>query len=61
MSMVPGIGDARADIARAIEDLGVMLQDAQAMAMKTADNLLKAGVQQVVQDASLGARIDVTA
>lgn len=38
-----------------------MLQNAQAMAMKTAENLLKAGVQQAVQDASLGAQIDITA
>ena len=59
--MVPGIGNARADLGQAIEDLGAMLQNAQAMAMKTAENLLKAGVQQAVQDASLGARIDITA
>jgi hypothetical protein len=59
--MVPGIGSARADLAQAIEDLGAMLQESQAMAMKTAEKLLKAGVQQAVQDASLGARIDLTA
>jgi hypothetical protein len=59
--MVPGIGNARADLAQAIEDLGAMLQESQAMAMKTAEKLLKAGVQQAVQDASLGARIDLTA
>lgn len=38
-----------------------MLMNSQAMAMKAAENLLKAGVQQAVQDASLGARIDTTA
>ncbi|MGA2380866.1 MAG: hypothetical protein ABSG85_16340 [Spirochaetia bacterium] len=59
--MVPGIGRARADLAQAIEDLGTMLRDSQAMAMKTAEKLLKAGVQQAVQDASLGAQIDLTA
>lgn len=59
--MVPGIGGARADLAQAIEDLGTMLRDSQAMAMKTAEKLLKAGVQQAVQDVSLGAQIDLTA
>jgi len=59
--MVPGIGRARADLAQAIEDLGTMLRNSQAMAMKTAEKLLKAGVQQAVQDASLGAQIDLTA
>lgn len=59
--MVPGIGRARADLAQAIEDLGTMLRDSQAMAMKTAEKLLKAGVQQAVQDASLGAQIDLSA
>jgi hypothetical protein len=59
--MVPGIGNARADLGQAIEDLGAMLMNSQAMAMKAAENLLKAGVQQAVQDASLGARIDTTA
>lgn len=38
-----------------------MLRDSQAMAMKTAEKLLKAGVQQAVQDVSLGAQIDLTA
>lgn len=38
-----------------------MLQDSQAMAMKAAEKLLKAGVQQAVQDSSVGARIDLTA
>jgi hypothetical protein len=61
--MVPGIGHASppADFARAIEDLSRMLQDSQALAMDAANKLLKAGVQQAVQDASLGARIDLSA
>jgi hypothetical protein len=59
--MVQGIGRSRADLGQAIEDLGTLLKDSQAMAMKAAEKLLKAGVQQAVQDASLGARIDLTA
>ncbi|MGA2639684.1 MAG: hypothetical protein ABSG21_02125 [Spirochaetia bacterium] len=59
--MVPGIGNARADLAQAIEDLGAMLQNSQALAMKTAEKLLKAGVQEAVQDSSVGAQIDITA
>ena len=59
--MVPGIGNARADLGQAIEDLGAMLMNSQAMAMKAAENLLKTGVQQAVQDASLGSRIDTSA
>jgi len=59
--MVLGIGNARADLAQAIEDLGAMLQNSQALAMKTAEKLLKAGVQEAVQDSSVGKQIDITA
>jgi hypothetical protein len=59
--MVPGIGNARADLAQAIEDLGAMLQESQALAMKTSEKLLKAGVQEIVQDSSVGAQVDITA
>ncbi len=38
-----------------------MLKDSQALAMKTAEKLLKAGVQEAVQDSSVGAQIDTTA
>jgi hypothetical protein len=46
---------------RSVEDLARILQDSQAQAMAMADKLLKAGVQQAVQDSSVGARIDITA
>jgi hypothetical protein len=61
--MVPGIGRANpaVDLAQAIQDLNAMLQDSQAMAMNTAEKLLKVGVQQAVQDASVGTRVDLTA
>jgi hypothetical protein len=61
--MVPGIGRANpaVDLASAIQDLNAMLQDSQAMAMNTAEKLLKVGVQQAVQDASVGTRVDLTA
>jgi hypothetical protein len=59
--MVQGIGPSRADLGQAIEDLGTLLKDSQALAMQAAEKLLKAGVQQAVQDASLGSRVDLTA
>jgi hypothetical protein len=59
--MVSGIGNARADLAQAIQDLGAMLQNSQALAMKTSEKLLKAGIQEAVQDSSVGAQIDITA
>jgi hypothetical protein len=61
--MVSGIGGANSgpDLLRAIEDLGRLLQQSQAEAMKTAEKLLRASVQQAVQDASVGARVDLTA
>ncbi len=46
---------------RSVEDLARILQDSQAQVMAMADKLLKAGVQQAVQDSSVGARIDITA
>jgi hypothetical protein len=49
------------DFLRSIEDLARVLQDSQAQAMQMANKLLRAGVQQAVQDSSVGARIDVTA
>ncbi len=49
------------DFLRSIEDLARILQDSQAQAMRMADKLLQAGVQQAVQDSSVGTRIDVTA
>jgi hypothetical protein len=60
--MVQGIGSApQAALMKAIQDLGQLLKDSQAMAMQASEKLLKAGVQQAVQDASVGAAIDVTA
>ena len=61
--MVSGIGPASAvaDLLRSIEDLGRLLAQSQAAEMNMAEKLMKAGVQQTVQDASVGARIDLTA
>ena len=52
---------SQAGLAKQIEDLGQLLQDSQAMAMQTSERLLKAGVQQAVQDASTGQAVDLTA
>lgn len=61
--MVSGIGGASAaqDPLRSLEDLGQLLQQSQAQMMRMAEKLLKAGVQQAIQDASVGNRIDVSA
>ena len=60
--MVQGIGAAsQADMVRSIQELAQLLQDSQAMAMQFSEKLLKAGVQQAVQDASVGNAVDVTA
>jgi hypothetical protein len=59
--MVQGIGVSRGNLGQAIEDLGSLLMNSQAMVMRTAEKLLKAGVEQAVKDASLGSLIDLTA
>ncbi len=60
--MVSSIGaEPLTDLAKAIQELGQLLQDTQNMAAQTSQKLLKAGIQQAVQDASVGAAIDVTA
>ena len=60
VSSAGGVSSAP-DFRRSIEDLARVLQDSQAQAMQMADKLLKAGVQQAVQDSSVGARVDITA
>jgi len=60
--MTSSIGAAPlSDLAKAIQELGQLLQETQNMAMQASQKILKAGVQQAVQDASRGAAIDVTA
>lgn len=61
--MVSGIGGTHPsqDLLQGIEDLGRLLKQSQAEAMNTAEKLLRAGVQQAVQDASVGTRVDLTA
>lgn len=60
VSSAGGISPAL-EFRRSIEDLARVLQDSQAQAMQMADKLLKAGVEQAVQDSSVGTRIDITA
>ncbi len=60
--MVSSIGAAPlTDLTKAIQQLGQLLENTQAMAMQASEKLLKAGVQQAVQDATVGAAVDVTA
>jgi hypothetical protein len=62
--MVQGISQgssAAADFARSIEALSDLLKGANAEAMGLAEKMLKIGVQQTIQDASLGVRIDTSA
>jgi len=60
--MVQGIGAAaQADFTKRIQDLGQLLKDSQAMAARVSEKLLTVSVQQAVQDASVGAAVDLTA
>ncbi len=60
--MVTGINPASpADLVRSLEALNAVLQSSQAQASQLAEKLLKAGVQQAVQDNALGTLIDATA
>jgi hypothetical protein len=60
VSSAGGVSPA-VEFRRSVEDLSRVLQDSQAQVMEMADKLLKVGVQQAVQDSSVGARIDITA
>ena len=60
VSAAGGVSPALA-FSRSIDDLARILQDSQAQAMHMADKLLKVGVQQAVQDSSVGTRVDITA
>jgi hypothetical protein len=56
-----GVVSPATDFLRSIEELARILRDSQAQAMRVADKLLKVGVQQAVEDSTVGAQIDVTA
>ena len=57
-----GIGAAaQSDFVKRIQDLGQLLEDSEQKAAQTSEKLLKVSVQQAVQDASVGAAIDLTA
>ena len=61
--MISGIGGAAPgpDLIRAFDDLGRLLKDSQAEVLQMAEKLMKVGVQQTVQDASVGNQVDLTA
>jgi hypothetical protein len=60
--MVSGTGPlSPADLARSLDALNAVLQNAQGQASQLAEKLLKAGVQQAIQDNALGTLIDTTA
>ncbi len=59
--MIPGIGATGPDLVRALDDLAQLLKDTQAQAMQMAEKLMKVGVQQTIQDASVGNQVDLTA
>jgi hypothetical protein len=60
--MVSGISPALStDFVHSLEALGAVLQSAQAQASQMAEKLLKAGIQQAIQDNALGALIDTSA
>jgi hypothetical protein len=60
--MLPGISPSYpADLSRSLEALDAVLQSSQAQAFQLAEKLLKAGVQQAIQDNALGTLIDTSA
>jgi len=50
-----------ADFVRSLEALSSVLQNSQAQASQMAEKLLKAGVQQAIQDNARGTLIDASA
>ena len=59
-SMIGGISQG-ADLTRSLDALAAVLQNSQDQAMQLADKMLKAGVQQAVQDSAVGTLIDTSA
>jgi hypothetical protein len=61
--MISGIsgGAGYADLSRSIEALSALLKGSSEQAMAFAEKLLRVDVQQTIQDASVGTRIDTTA
>jgi hypothetical protein len=59
--MVPAIAQGGVDLARSLEALSAVLQNGQDETMRLAEKLMKVGVQQTIQDKSVGMLIDTTA
>jgi hypothetical protein len=62
--MIQGISQgssAAADFARSVDALSELLKGANDRAMGLAEKMLKLGVQQTIQDASVGLRVDTSA
>jgi hypothetical protein len=62
MSMMSGIWQSPAvDLARSTDALAAVLRNGSAQSMQLAEKLLRMGVQQAIQDSSVGMRIDISA
>ena len=59
--MISGISQGAADVSRSLDALAALLVSTNDRAMQMAEKLLKAGVEQAIQDSTLGTRIDVSA
>jgi hypothetical protein len=59
--MISGISQGAADVSRSLDALAALLVSTSDRAMQMAEKLLKAGVEQAIQDATLGTRIYVSA
>ena len=60
-SMISGISQGAADVSRSLDALAALLVTTNDRAMQMAEKLLKAGVEQTIQDSTLGTRIDISA
>jgi hypothetical protein len=60
ISQISG-GTAAADLNRSLEALSALLKSSNEQALAFAEKLLRVDVQQTIQDASVGTRVDTTA
>lgn len=59
--MISGISQGAADLSRSLDALAALLKSSNEQTMQMAEKLLKVDVAQVIQDSTLGTRIDVSA
>lgn len=59
--MISGVSQGAADFSRSLDALAALLLSTNDRAMQIDEKMLKAGVEQAIQDSTVGTRIDVSA